>query len=188
MIETAGCAEDCLGFDALNYAEAVVWVNDLVTDLKCHTSPKRSCKRKENRGISSSLSIPEDRVPGNENRPKIGLFCTFLPRAGRNPGGAWGACPLRRAVLKAHQGTGCDICVSRHIAPEPTRQFPRPVANRCGRSSGPPSRTLPSKPARGSDWLRYRRPGRGAGPHGGNGRSPAIPGPGGRRRPPAPAG
>src|SRR5260221_10647510 len=150
MIETAGCAEDCLGFDALNYAESVVWVNDLVTDLKCHTSPKRLVSGKENRGISSSPSIPEDGVPGNENRRKIGLFCTFLPRSGRNPGGAWGACPRRRAELKARQGTGCDYCVSHHIGRVPARRFLPRAVNRCGRSSGRPSQTQPSMPARGS--------------------------------------
>ena len=31
--------EDGLGFDALNDAESVIWVNDLVTNLECHMSP-----------------------------------------------------------------------------------------------------------------------------------------------------
>ena len=31
--------EDGFGFDALNDAESVVWVNDLVTNLECHASP-----------------------------------------------------------------------------------------------------------------------------------------------------
>ncbi len=39
MIEPAGGAEDGFGFDALNDAESVVWVNDLVTNLECHMSP-----------------------------------------------------------------------------------------------------------------------------------------------------
>jgi hypothetical protein len=39
MIEAAGGAEDCFGFDALNDAESVIWVNDLVTNLECHISP-----------------------------------------------------------------------------------------------------------------------------------------------------
>jgi hypothetical protein len=39
MVEPAGGAEDGFGFDALNDAESVVWVNDLVTDLECHMSP-----------------------------------------------------------------------------------------------------------------------------------------------------
>jgi len=39
MIETAGCTEDGFGFDALDDAESVVWVNDLVTDFECHVSP-----------------------------------------------------------------------------------------------------------------------------------------------------
>jgi hypothetical protein len=39
MIETASCSQDGFGFDALNDAESVVWVNDLVTDLECHMSP-----------------------------------------------------------------------------------------------------------------------------------------------------
>jgi hypothetical protein len=39
MVEAAGCTEDGLGFDALYYAESVIWVNDLVTNLECHTSP-----------------------------------------------------------------------------------------------------------------------------------------------------
>src|SRR5205085_3378658 len=32
MIETAGSSENRLGFDALYYAESVIWVNDLVTN------------------------------------------------------------------------------------------------------------------------------------------------------------
>jgi hypothetical protein len=39
MIETASSSQDGFGFDALNDAESVVWVNDLVTDLECHMSP-----------------------------------------------------------------------------------------------------------------------------------------------------
>ena len=39
MIKTAGRAEDSFGFDALNDAESVIWVNDLVADLECHASP-----------------------------------------------------------------------------------------------------------------------------------------------------
>jgi hypothetical protein len=39
MVEAAGGAEDCFGFDALNDAESVIWVNDLVTNLECHMSP-----------------------------------------------------------------------------------------------------------------------------------------------------
>jgi hypothetical protein len=39
MVEAAGGAEDGLGFDALNDAEPVIWVNDLVTNLECHMSP-----------------------------------------------------------------------------------------------------------------------------------------------------
>ena len=39
VVKTAGGSEDCFGFDALNDAESVVRVNDLVTDLKCHMSP-----------------------------------------------------------------------------------------------------------------------------------------------------
>jgi hypothetical protein len=42
MIEPAGGAEDCLGLDALNDAESVIWVDDLVTNLKCHISPTLS--------------------------------------------------------------------------------------------------------------------------------------------------
>jgi hypothetical protein len=39
VVEAAGGAEYGFGFDALNDAESVVRVNDLVTDLKCHVSP-----------------------------------------------------------------------------------------------------------------------------------------------------
>ena len=39
MIEPAGGAQDGFGFDALNDAESVIWVNDLVTNLECHMSP-----------------------------------------------------------------------------------------------------------------------------------------------------
>ena len=39
MIEAASSAEDGFGCDALNYAESVIRVNDLVTNLECHTSP-----------------------------------------------------------------------------------------------------------------------------------------------------
>ena len=39
VVKTAGGSEDCFCFDALNDAEPVVWVNDLVTDLECHMSP-----------------------------------------------------------------------------------------------------------------------------------------------------
>ncbi len=39
VIEPAGGAEDGFRFDALNDAESMVWVNDLVTDLECHISP-----------------------------------------------------------------------------------------------------------------------------------------------------
>src|ERR1044071_8423742 len=38
MIKAASCSQDGFGFDALNDAESVVWVNDLVTDLECHAS------------------------------------------------------------------------------------------------------------------------------------------------------
>ncbi len=41
MVKTAGRPQNCFGFDALNDAESVVWVNDLVTDLKCHVSPAK---------------------------------------------------------------------------------------------------------------------------------------------------
>ena len=39
VIKAAGGSEDGFSFDALNDAESVVRVNDLVTDLKCHMSP-----------------------------------------------------------------------------------------------------------------------------------------------------
>jgi hypothetical protein len=39
VIKTAGGAEDCLRFYALHDAESMIWVNDLVTNLKCHMSP-----------------------------------------------------------------------------------------------------------------------------------------------------
>jgi hypothetical protein len=39
MIKTAGCAENSFSFDALNNAESVIWVNDLVTNLECHATP-----------------------------------------------------------------------------------------------------------------------------------------------------
>ena len=39
VIKTAGGAEDCLRLDALHDAESMIWVNDLVTNLKCHMSP-----------------------------------------------------------------------------------------------------------------------------------------------------
>jgi hypothetical protein len=39
MIKAAGGAEDGFGFDALNDAEPMIWVNDLVTNLECHMSP-----------------------------------------------------------------------------------------------------------------------------------------------------
>src|SRR5215203_7492862 len=41
VVKTAGRPQNCFGFDALNDAESVVWVNDLVTDLKCHVSPAK---------------------------------------------------------------------------------------------------------------------------------------------------
>ena len=40
MIKTARCAENCFRLDALNDAKPMIWVNDLVTNLECHTSPK----------------------------------------------------------------------------------------------------------------------------------------------------
>jgi hypothetical protein len=79
MIKTAGCTEDCLCFDALNYAESVIWVNDLVTNLECHTSPKAQVTGKEFAEMSSPSSIPEDKVTGNENCKKTGAFRAFLP-------------------------------------------------------------------------------------------------------------
>jgi hypothetical protein len=79
MIKTAGGTEDCLCFDALNYAESVIWVNDLVTNLECHTSPKAQVTGKEFAEMSSPSSIPEDWVTGNENRKKTGPFRAFLP-------------------------------------------------------------------------------------------------------------
>jgi hypothetical protein len=36
--------------------------------------------------MSSSLSITEDGVASNENRPKIGAFCTFHPLLLQNLG------------------------------------------------------------------------------------------------------
>ena len=39
MVKTASCPENRFGFDALNDAEAMIWVNDLVTNLECHASP-----------------------------------------------------------------------------------------------------------------------------------------------------
>ena len=39
MVETAGGAQDGFGFDALHDSEPMIWVNDLVTNLKCHVSP-----------------------------------------------------------------------------------------------------------------------------------------------------
>ena len=39
VIEAAGGAKNGFSFDALNDAESVIWVNDLVTNLECHTSP-----------------------------------------------------------------------------------------------------------------------------------------------------
>jgi hypothetical protein len=39
VIEAAGGTENRLFLDAFNDTETMVWVNDLVTDLKCHISP-----------------------------------------------------------------------------------------------------------------------------------------------------
>ena len=43
--------------------------------------------------MSSPPSIPEDRASGNENRPKIGLFCMILLDFRAGPGGAMGRLP-----------------------------------------------------------------------------------------------
>src|SRR5438309_4766551 len=63
MIKTAGRPENGFGLDALNNAESMVWVNDLVTNLECHMSPKskvksvrraldeQSCKYSGTRGV-----------------------------------------------------------------------------------------------------------------------------------------
>src|SRR5262249_3580912 len=42
VVKPAGRSENGFRFDALHNAETVIWVNDLVTNLECHTSPKRS--------------------------------------------------------------------------------------------------------------------------------------------------
>jgi hypothetical protein len=39
VIKAARRPKNGFGFDALNNAESVIWVNDLVTNLECHTSP-----------------------------------------------------------------------------------------------------------------------------------------------------
>src|SRR5262245_54503872 len=81
VIETAGRSENSFRFDALHNAETVIRVNDLVTNLECHTSPKRRGDvGKEYRAVSSLLSIPKGCTMINENAPKIRGFCTFLPR------------------------------------------------------------------------------------------------------------
>jgi len=66
MVEAAGGAEDGFGFDALNDAESVIWVNDLVTNLKCHMSPSNKVSRLGVRPTCSSISIAQSPEPGNE--------------------------------------------------------------------------------------------------------------------------
>ena len=68
VVKTAGGAEDCLRFDALHDAESVIWVNDLVTNLKCHMSPTESRLRRLGvRATSSSISITDHLPSGNGN-------------------------------------------------------------------------------------------------------------------------
>jgi hypothetical protein len=38
MKEAAGCTKDCFLFDAFDYPESVIGVDDLVADLECHIS------------------------------------------------------------------------------------------------------------------------------------------------------
>src|SRR5262249_11162815 len=39
LIKAAGGTHDRLGFDALDYAQAMIRVDDLVANLKCHVTP-----------------------------------------------------------------------------------------------------------------------------------------------------
>src|SRR6185436_2367685 len=78
MVETASCSQDGFGFDALNDAESVVWVNDLVTDLECHMSPTEvRCVGWVVRPMSSPLSITNPVRAGNEKPTKSGRFLAF---------------------------------------------------------------------------------------------------------------
>jgi hypothetical protein len=44
MVEATRGTENGFGFYALNDAETMVWVNDLVTNLECHMSPTAAGK------------------------------------------------------------------------------------------------------------------------------------------------
>jgi len=39
-IKATGGSHNCLFFDSLNYTKSVIWVNDLIANIKCHISPK----------------------------------------------------------------------------------------------------------------------------------------------------
>jgi hypothetical protein len=77
MVEAARGTENGFGFDALNDAESVVWVNDLVTDLECHISPTKKVEGWGASKVSSPFSIAKHRVSGNEKPAKYGQFFTL---------------------------------------------------------------------------------------------------------------
>jgi hypothetical protein len=74
MVEAACGTEDGFGFDALNDAESVVWVNDLVTNLECHMSPTIKVSRMGVPSKCSPLSIAEGVRAGNEKPAKYWHF------------------------------------------------------------------------------------------------------------------
>src|SRR5262249_41739869 len=93
VVEPAGRAENGFSFDALNYAESVIWVNDLVANLECHTSPTA----KGRSGRNSRMKQPTQYTRGSPlrqgKRPESRVFLRISADRARRPGGALGARP-----------------------------------------------------------------------------------------------
>src|SRR4029453_8352544 len=128
VVEPACRSENGFCFDALHNAETVIWVNDLVTNLKCHTSPKRRADvGRGKRAVSSPLSIPEGCMRDQRKRPKIRVFCTFL-RPPVHTRGEHRAAALTRWIapkFPVRNGFG-GIFVTRRSARARARRFRRP--------------------------------------------------------------
>src|SRR5262245_57078517 len=78
VVEPAGRAEDCFGFDALYYAESVIWVNDLVTNRECHTSPTAKGGSGRNARMKQPIQYTRGSAPSDrENAQKSHVLARF---------------------------------------------------------------------------------------------------------------
>src|SRR5690606_27082883 len=109
MVEPARGTEDGLFFDALDYTETMIRVNDLVADLECHVSPvrekvarRRGLERVEPVQYTARLLVDQSKTAKNRPNSRV------CPAGGHSAAAAYTAEVVGQLVAVSGFETGGD--------------------------------------------------------------------------------